>query len=488
MYAKTVFSTITQGGLKMLKKDIILNNTRCLLNEYINPIIQKADKPRKKFLRQSIGAILVLGSLLVTEFSRFIHDDCSYIFYRMKCLLNHLVSPRGDLTDALRAYRESVLTYIQPDTPITVDPTDIAKPRARKMKYLAQIRNGSEDRLVNGYWCVEVYAHLKKKRIFPLTLGVYSIDDPAVDSQSLQIARTVKAVNKALKGEGIWIADRGFDGLNVYETLFPLNCNFVVRQCEDRCVCTPNGVRIIERDLVERLRQRRAQENLPNNIIFSKVYLSDNPRPLYMVASWQPGKEGPLILLTTMVVENTEQAKQIIWYYKQRWVCEEAGQFLKSRVGLERFRICRYETIQRLAILAMFAMGFLSWILIRRYQMSKRFYLFTSRFRKTTKFVYYRLLDGLQEFARLKQIRFGKTLMEPFKTGNRAKFQGCILRFFSNTQQKVDYFLHECHAIIDGSKCDSIKQVRIHWPIPVQSKKIKKSPIFSCQGDTVLVY
>jgi hypothetical protein len=41
----------------MLKKDFILNDTRCLLNEYINPIISKIDKPGKKFLRQAIGAI-----------------------------------------------------------------------------------------------------------------------------------------------------------------------------------------------------------------------------------------------------------------------------------------------------------------------------------------------------------------------------------------------------------------------------------------------
>ena len=41
----------------MLKKDFILNDTRCLLNEYINPIISKTDKPGTKILRQAIGAI-----------------------------------------------------------------------------------------------------------------------------------------------------------------------------------------------------------------------------------------------------------------------------------------------------------------------------------------------------------------------------------------------------------------------------------------------
>jgi len=179
----------------------------------------------------------------------------------------------------------------------------------------------------------------------------------------------------------------------------------------------PNGVRIVERDLVEHIRHRWAQANLPTNIIFSKVYLPDNPKPLYLVASWLPGNEEPLILLTTMVVENLEQAKQIIWYYKQRWACEEAGQFLKSRVGLERFRIRRYEAIQRLVILAMFAMGFLTWILLRNKQLTVIIFSYTSRFRKKSKFVYYRLLDGLQEFARLKQLRIGKIFLEPLKNG-----------------------------------------------------------------------
>ena len=115
----------------MPEKDFIINKTRCLLNEFIEPIAQKADKPRKKFLHQAIGAILLSGSLVVTEFGRWIHDDCSDIFYRLKRLLNHLISPRGDLTLVVNAYRKSVSRYIQHDTPIIIDLTDLAKPRAR---------------------------------------------------------------------------------------------------------------------------------------------------------------------------------------------------------------------------------------------------------------------------------------------------------------------------------------------------------------------
>lgn len=401
----------------MLRKDFILHKTRTLLTEFITPITQTGSRPKQKFLRQAVGAILLSGSLIVTEFARWVHDDCSDIFYRLKRLLYHLVGRRGDLTPMVNAYRQTVAKYIQPDTPIVIDLTDLAKPRAKKMKYLAYVRDGSEHKLVPGYWCVEVYAHLKKRRILSLALDAFSIDDPSVGSQNLQIERTINAVNKDISGRGIWIADRGFDGLNMYETWFSANCHFVVRQRGDRCVITPNGISIVERDLVEHLRQKFSRANLPCDVVFSKVCLPGNRKTLYLVASWLPGLDEPLILLTTMVVEILEQARQIIWYYKQRWACEEASRFLKSRVGLERFRIRRYEAIQRLVILAMFAMGFLTWILLRTHQLAVGLFCFTSRFRKDTQFVYYRLLDGLQQFARLHQRRAIKIPTESSKNG-----------------------------------------------------------------------
>jgi len=401
----------------MLRKDFILCKTRNLLNEFMAPITAKTDKPRQKFLRQTVGAILLSGSLIVTEFARWIHDDCSDIFHRLKRLLNHLITPRGNLTAAVQAYRQTVAKYIQPDTPIPIDLTDLAKPRARKMKYLNLVHDGSEHKRVNGYWCVEVYAHLKNKRILPLALDVFSTDDPRVGSRNLQIERTVKAVNKSVAGNGVWVADRGFDAVNLYEIWFSENCHFVIRQRGDRCVIAPNGVCIVERNLVEHVRQKFANKGLSDDIVFIKVRLPDNLRPLYIVASWLPGVEEPLILLTTLVVQTLEQAKQILWYYRQRWACEEAGRFLKNRVGLECFRIRRYEAIQRLVTLAMFAMGFLTWILLRSRDVPKRLFYFTSRFRKETKFVYYRLLDGLQQFARLCRVGVGKIPLEPLKNG-----------------------------------------------------------------------
>ncbi|NIP26165.1 MAG: transposase [Phycisphaerae bacterium] len=401
----------------MIRKDFIISKTRNYLTKFIDPIAIATDKPRQKFLRQVLGAILLSGSLVVMEFSRLIHDDCSDIFYRLKRLLSHLQSPRADLSKVVRAYREQMAGYIKPDTPLIIDMTDIAKPRARRMKYLAQVRDGSENKLVNGYWCIEVYAYAKGKKVIPLSLDVFGIDDPSVGSQNLQIERNIDAVNKVFDGNGIWLADRGFDGLNLYEMWFSRRCRFIVRQRGDRYVLTANGVRILERDLLEHLRRQWLHKGRHSDIVFCKVKLPDHNQHVYLIACWREKSDNPLILLTNLVVENERLARQIISYYKKRWSCEETIQFLKGRVGLERFRIRRYEAIKRLMILAMLAMGFLTWILLKNRQLTKYLFSLTSRFRKERKFIYYLLLDGLQELSRLCQLCYGELLLEPVKNG-----------------------------------------------------------------------
>jgi hypothetical protein len=58
----------------MLRKDFIICKTRSPFNEFITPIVPDTDKPRQKFLRHFIAAILLSGYLVVTEFARWIHE------------------------------------------------------------------------------------------------------------------------------------------------------------------------------------------------------------------------------------------------------------------------------------------------------------------------------------------------------------------------------------------------------------------------------
>jgi len=401
-----------------MRKDLLIRHTRRLLSEFVAPMLDAVDKPRRRFLQQGIRGILFSGSLVVMELGRWVRDDCSDSFYRTKRLLNHLVSPEGDLTQAVRRYRRAASVHIPADTALILDLTDLAKPRARHMQYLDLVRDGSEKQLVKGYWCIETYAYLNKKRVMPLAMEVYGIPDPAVGSENLQLQRVVTAIHEDLQGKGIWVADCGLDRIEAYEMWFLLDAQFIIRQRGDRTVVTPSGTHMILRDFVDHLYQRGSHEVHKHRIVFGRVHLPDHPdRPLCIVASWRPGANEPMILLTTQVVETLDQARQVLGYYKKRWACEEAAQFLKGRVGLESFRVRRYEAMRRLAILAMFAMGFLTWILLRSRDLTKRLLAWTSRFRRERLFLYYRLLDGLQEFVRLHPMALMRLPPEPRQNG-----------------------------------------------------------------------
>jgi len=72
------------------------------------------------------------------------------------------------------------------------------------------------------------------------------------------------------------------------------------------------------------------------------------------------------MLLTDMVVENLDQVFQIRNRYARRWAgCQSSVEFLKSQIGIERFRVRRYRSMQQLVFLAALAMGFLSYLLSR---------------------------------------------------------------------------------------------------------------------------
>ena len=385
----------------MIRQDALVGKVRNRLEEFLLPLGPAVDRPRQRFLREVVRGILLSGSLVVSELAGWVHDHCSDRFYRLKRLLHHLVSHRGDLTGVVAAYRQWLLRYLRPHTLLLLDLIDLAKPRARRMEYLSYVRDGSAETLVPGYWCVEIYAALPGRHLLPLALDAFSVDDPTVGSMNLEIAREVKAVNAAVQGRGIYVADRGFDGLEMYDMWFSEKSRFLVRQRGDRLIITPEGTKVIMRDWLERLYQRQANSANPCGLVFAQVRLPTYPQePLYVVARWLKGCDTPLMLLTNMVVAKSPQARQVLGWYRQRWACEEAVQFLKSRVGLERFRIRRYVAIQRLCILAMLAMGFLTWLLLQDRQTIRRLLAHTSRFRKNCRFQYYRLLDGLQTLAR----------------------------------------------------------------------------------------
>lgn len=381
----------------MHRFDYLIDNLKKYKHAFIKNITKNTAVPKQKFLNQAIPAVLLSGSLVITKYAKWVKDNCKDIHHSKKRLLNQL-NNKTQWKRIVRHYRRSFVGRIQHDTPVIIDMTDIAKPRAKKMQYLATVRDGSQGNLTTGYWCIEVYAQVNKYTTVPLALHTYSIEDPDIYSENKQILKVVKQVNHDIDGKGIWVADRGFDRLNLYKGLFKENIHFVIRQKGDRHVVLNNGVHTEVHLLCQRCYQRQVINGNKSRIVYIAVKLPQINQQLYLVAAFRPKYEKPLMLLTTMKVLSLSQARQVITFYVRRWKCEEAMEFLKGRIGFERFSVRNYKRMQNLILLAMLAMGFLCFIQLCNRVIVKVLFSFTSRFRKSISFEYYRLLDGLQSF------------------------------------------------------------------------------------------
>jgi DDE family transposase len=380
----------------MLGKEARCRNRQRDLRQFLNRFCPSLDKTRQRFLRQAIWAVLMSNSLVVARWLRWIHDRCRQRFWRHKRLLNQLKSQDWDHQAVLAEYQRKWGEKVDLNTPLIVDLCDLAKPRARKLKYLALVRDGSDPdhRLVYGYWCVEVYAYWGKGRITPMLLHPYSIEDPETISENAMILRCVDQVLAATEDRGVIVMDAGADRDNLLIPWIDAQRRFVVRLRGDRHLLLDNGVHAEAAHLAESLLHEQQGEG---RIAFRRVYLPERPnRALYLTCITTPGYDRPLILLTSLHVGEPAEADRVLQYYRQRWKCEESARFLKGQMGLERFAMRTYEAFGRLMLIATLTMGLLTWMQLAM----PRFTGWLSRKspgRRKIKFAYYRLMEWFQE-------------------------------------------------------------------------------------------
>jgi len=370
----------------------ILSNSGRSFQKFISCITSQANRPTAKFIRQLLCGMLFCGDLILTHVSSRVPDR-SRLTAIAKRFRRQLANIRFNPKQVLLNYLAVVRKVVDFNSSFIVDLTDLAKPYAKKMENIALVRDADQDKLVNGYWCVEVYCIDKRNIIWPVILWPYSLEAEGQVSENQQILKVLSILDEYFgSGFGIYIFDRGFDRISLIEPFLSGKRHFIIRQRGDRTVVLANGVRMVLSDLVEHLFAQSGSW-----IVWHKVYLPGIDKALYVVAYRSKGEDQPVILLTDMVVEDLDMALQIRGRYIRRWRCETSTEFLKSQVGIERFAVRKYESMQRLVFLAALAMGFLSY-LQSRHRDIKAWVRDDLRYcREPKSFWFYRVLIALQD-------------------------------------------------------------------------------------------
>jgi len=396
----------------MLKRKALMESVSSNLHSLLKNIGKNLSMPDKKFLRDAVIGLLRSGKPIVCQMARHLPNQRTKFLSRLDRLEAHLVKNNDFDNKVKSALPEAWLPFVQDDTPIILDLSDIAKPYARKMDYLATVRDASTGELVNGYWLVELYASLSRKNPVPVLLEAFSHKEPDSPGQNPVVLAAVHKIFELTNKRGVLVVDRGFDGRVMFEDWLDNKYRFVARLVGNRHLMqfyssSGQWLPIRADQLAEqtptvhrfdKLVKRYGKPSFRiTQIGWVNVRLPGRDEDLTLVVSRRAGVNKPMMLLTNLTVENHKDAKRILRFYMRRWECEEAIRFLKSHVNLERIRTFRWTAIRRLVLLCVLVMIYLGWLVEEHPNLCDRLVYLSQPLPDNPDFLGYRLLTGLTE-------------------------------------------------------------------------------------------
>lgn len=383
---------------------------RAQIHQFSGELSTRLGKVSTRFVEEMIYGLCASGSVLLTEVARALEEEID-LHATHKRLSANLDEKRLEATIA-----ESVLVQgarrIKDDTLLIVDPSDITKKYAKKMEYLACVRDASEKRIGDGYWMCEVVGcETGEHAITPLAQILWSQESPDFVSENEEILSLVDRVLEASDYRGILVYDRGSDRR---EMLTPWTkderVRYLLRQRGDRHLLY-KGKAKNEMELAARCKTPYAETVVKEKDGREKVYtihfgfvpvrLPECPeRPLWLVVVRGFGKR-PMLLLTT---EPMRKNRKVLWWavqsYLTRWRVEDTIRFVKQSYGLENVRVLTYRRLKNLVTLLLAVMHFtavrvgmearLKILALHALHAAKRLF-------GTPDFRYYALADGMRD-------------------------------------------------------------------------------------------
>lgn len=364
-------------------------------------------RPQSRFIEQMLFGIAASQDCKLSQIGRALGEDIS-LKKTVERLSHHLAAPAlgSRLQQQILA---DAAGKIHRDTLLVVDPTDIRKPYAQVMPYLATVRDGSSGELVRGYWaCVALACEPASRRVLPLMQQLWSAEAPDYESENAELLAMVDAIAAAAQKRGIFVLDRGGDRMMLYKPLLERGLRFIVRRVGNRHLMVRGRNRLasdlargVPMRYAETLVQEAAGGEKKTHIEygFCKVRLPGRRKEeLTLVVIRGFGKE-PLLLLTNVAVRASRcSVWAVVSGYLTRWLVEETIRFIKQSYRLEDMRVLDYQRLKNLTVLVLATAYFCASWLGERLKLSvlvTRVTGVAKRFFGVPEFHYYALADGI---------------------------------------------------------------------------------------------
>jgi len=402
----------------------LANKLRSKITRFSGILSQDLDKTARRFVQEAVYGIMASQSVMLTEIGRQLESRVSLKKVEER-FSRQLIKP--GIWGCLHRHILSLASNrVKDKTLLILDLSDVKKKYAKKMEYLTQVHDGSEDEIVDGYWTNQVIAtEVGSNEITPLHMSLYSQDSPDFTSENDEILAAIDQVGEAVQNRGIWVIDRGADRDAIFEPLLHKQRNFIIRMVGTRdLIHQGKTVRSLWLAYACRLPYQKRIVKITDgkeivyNLSFGhvKVQLPDMNTPLNMVVVRGIGSR-PMMLLTTLDIGNRQED---VWFvvqaYLKRWSVEETIRFIKQTYDLENIRVLKYARLQNMMALLLAVFYFAAVVL----DQNQKLMIMTGHILKSAKrvfgipdFKYYALGDGLSNiFSRFpgqlqKQLQIG---------------------------------------------------------------------------------
>ena len=380
------------------------------IHQFSGELCTTLGKVPTRFVEEMVYGMCASGSVLLSQVARVLEEpiELHATHKRLSANLNH-----EQLEGAIS---QAVLTQgakrIKEDTLLIVDPSDITKKYAKKMQYLACVRDASDKKIGDGYWLCEVVGcEAGSQEITPLAQTLWSQEAPDFVSENHHVLSLVEQILEKTDHRGILVYDRGGDRR---EFLIPwtddARIRYMVRQRGDRHLLYKGRAKsglelasLCKTPYMETIIKQKDGEEKVYHIHFGyvPVRLPECPeRPLWLVVVKGFGKE-PMMLLTT---EPMRRSRKVLWWaveaYLTRWRVEDTIRFIKQSYDLENVRVLTYRRLKNLVTLLLAVAHFtavrigstakLKILMLHGLRAAKRLFGIPD-------FLYYALADGMKD-------------------------------------------------------------------------------------------
>ena len=385
-------------------------------------------KPTRKWLIQMLYGIQASKDVKLSNIARSLNEEIPLIKTETRLSRN---LGRVDLTESINGKLVAEGgKRIGQETVIAVDLSDLDKPYAEKMQYLAWVRDGSTgETRSKGYWLVDVLgADVEGEDLIPLYGELYSQESDTFKSENRQILSAMDRVMEGIGHKGIWAMDRGGDRSRLFKGLLARELRFVVRLVGDRDLILEDGQKKDALKLAwgchcpqqREVRIEKEGESKKKTISVGqrRVRLPFSQQPLFLVVVKGWG-EKPMMLLTNVAVRS-EGVMRILEIYLTRWKCEESYRFIKQAYNLEDVRVLSYTALRNMMALVQAVFHFVSVELGKKLKLNillKKIFEKAKRFFEIPDFKQYAIADGIYKVLFASRTGIIPALMRPRHNG-----------------------------------------------------------------------